>query len=58
MMEVDEENVNEGDATDSNDNNVSDDTNRYRVGYKLHKLFLLYGWFDKEVFRNMPNVAK
>ena len=58
MMEVDEDNVNEGDATDANENNVSNDTNRARVGYKLRKLFPLYVWFDGEVVRIMPNVSK
>ena len=45
-MKVDEDNVNEGDATDANDNNVSDDNNRARVRYKLRKFFSFYGWFD------------
>ena len=38
-MEVDEENVNEGDATDTNDNDISDDTNRATVGYNIRKFF-------------------
>ena len=57
-MELDEDNVNEGDATYANYNDVSDDTNRSRVGYKLQKFFPFYGWFDGEVVRIMPNVAK
>ena len=55
---MDEENFNEGDATDTNDNNVLDDTNRARVGYKLCKSFPLYGWFGGEVVRIMQNVTK
>ena len=55
---MDEDNVNEGDATNVNENYVSDYTNCARVGYKLHKFFPLYGYFDVEVVRIMPNVAK
>ena len=57
-IEVDEENVNGDDATDANENYVSDDTNRTRLGYKLQKFFPLYRCFDGEVFRIMPNAAK
>ena len=58
MMEVDEENVNECDATNANQNDVSYDTNRAIVGYKLQKFFPFYGWFDVEVFIIIPNVDK
>ena len=57
-MELDEDNVNEGDKTDTNKNKVSDYTNRAIVGYKIWKFFPLYGWFDGEVVRIMPNVTK
>ena len=57
-MEVDEENANEGDATYSNENDVSYYNNRARLGYKLRKFLPLYGWSDGEVVRIMPNVAK
>ena len=46
IMEVDEENFNEGDATYANEKKIPDDTNRARVGYKLQKFFQFYGWFD------------
>ena len=58
IMEVDGENVNKGDAIDANENDVSYYTNRARVGYKLRKLFPFYGWFEGEVVRIMPNLAK
>ena len=57
-MEVDEDNVNEVDTTDANENNVSDDTNRSILGYKLRKFFPFYGWFNGEVVITMPNVAR
>ena len=57
-MKLDADNVNKYESTDANDNYVSDYTNRYRVRYKLRKFFPFYKWFDKEVVRIMPNVAK
>ena len=57
-MELDEESVDEGDVTYANENSVSDDTKRSRVGYKIRKFFPLYGWFDGEVVIIMTNVSK
>ena len=57
-MEMDEENVNEGDATYANENNVSYYTNCARVEYTLSKFFPYYGWFDGKVVRIIPIMDK
>ena len=57
-MEVGEDNINEGDSTDANKDNISDDTNSVIVGYKLRKFFPFYWWFGREVDRIIPNVSK
>ena len=53
-----EENINVGDATNANENNVSDDNFCSRVGYKLQTFFSLYGYFDGKVVRIMTQCGK
>ena len=55
---MDKYNVNKGDAKYSNKNDVLNDINRARIGYELRKLFPFYGWFEGEVVRIMPKLAK